>query len=511
MAGAEEEVAAAAVPFAPLPVGLCQGYDTVMGEGRNTVVTGAFESRGASSSMYYQICQSIEELLEAFQIEQSSTLGLLNVSRVSQKLRFVQSQMVTSTSVSIAIYSQSIEGTETVTHATLNSGIQPPQSSQELREFFMVYGDSYLSARTHGGEYCALYLYHTETREQQSELITELGAAGIFTKGSLDVSLGTRLNNFNSTTRTHVTFGQTLSGIRNQQLPGPDKMIDFALRFPSLPLTASIITHFMATGYEHVPRIGSHFNPIADNRDLIARDRTFTDKLGQLEALRNTISSIKDIYRFYRGYKDNRLDQVETQADTDIEAVVDMIRGYRADPTKRVVQPVFRSLDNGNPLLQYEVAQSPAYGGGGGDPFDGVPDIREYLRQKTRITALQLRTGLVIDQLTVSYNGRRLHHGSTGGGIHNEAVLGVGTFVTSVSGFYGFARGVRLTNAVLTGLTIRLSNTIVVPGSGGVGDDSFEWKVPTNFFVVGFRGRSGWFLDQLQVVCASFKPAVWIR
>lgn len=57
-------------------------------------------------------------------------------------------------------------------------------------------------------------------------------------------------------------------------------------------------------------------------------------------------------------------------------------------------------------------------------------------------------------------------------------------------------------------LTIAISDGRSVSGGGG-GGHSFEWGVPSGSFAIGFSGRSGHFLDQVQIIYATLGPANW--
>jgi len=48
---------------------------------------------------------------------------------------------------------------------------------------------------------------------------------------------------------------------------------------------------------------------------------------------------------------------------------------------------------------------------------------------------------------------------------------------------------------------------------GGGGSGGGDWKDPTpdNWFVMGFAGRYGEDIDQIQVVYGEFKPAKWTK
>ena len=57
-------------------------------------------------------------------------------------------------------------------------------------------------------------------------------------------------------------------------------------------------------------------------------------------------------------------------------------------------------------------------------------------------------------------------------------------------------------------LTFKTSNGDVLDGGGG-GGDPFNENVPNGSFLLGFAGRCGSELDQIQFVYGTFLPARW--
>ncbi|MCO5559280.1 hypothetical protein L7F22_012876 [Adiantum nelumboides] len=141
---------------------------------------------------------------------------------------------------------------------------KPPESSAELKEFYQAYGDSYVVSCATGGEYIGIYTFYCEMVEEQQQVAVAMEMVGIFKAFARDAGLRTKINDFHSSQNTRISFDQLITG-KAGCLPDSDGVLDFALDFPSLPLTAPVVTSIKTRGYEREPGIGSRFNTIARN------------------------------------------------------------------------------------------------------------------------------------------------------------------------------------------------------------------------------------------------------
>jgi hypothetical protein len=490
------------------PVQLFQGYDSVTGAGLGTAIQGASRTVGGLSVVSYTGCETIETLSQSLQVDQSLSVGFGPFGSVDEKMTFIYNLDVTTTSVSIVVYARHIEGKEALTDYELKRTVRPPVGNEELKRFFHGYGDSFLSSVTTGGEYYAVYTFYTQTKTEQSSLVAEMNAKGIWDAATVDASLQIKLNQFLSSTNTRYSFKQAVSGLRDPKLPPPEEIIPYALKFPSLPITAPAIIGFETLGYERVPAI-EDFQPIVQNRIYfigVARDDAgLTKDLVKLQQLLNQADWIKGIYDFYGGYTDKKLNDISAEAGAEKEEIYDQITAFEADPTQTFTRPQFDALRDGTPALQYTPGEPPKWGGDGGDPFDDV-NIRTAIQEKTWLSALQLSTGAVVDRLISTYESEKvpspgwtLTHGGRGGDLGPKLQLVPGEFVVKVSGRAG---------SLVDRLDVETSDGRHCTG-GGPGGDPFEWPVPAGSFVLGFAGRSGTKLDRIAVVYAAFKAAKW--
>ncbi|MCO5564449.1 hypothetical protein L7F22_018110 [Adiantum nelumboides] len=119
-------------------------------------------------------------------------------------------------------------------------------------------------------------------------------------------------------------------------LPDPDNVINFALNFPSLQLTASVITQLKMRDYERVARIGSRFNGIARNVRLLTQ-WSFTDGLIWVENLHAQVHSMVGAYSLYApavGAADAKLQELVAAMDVDGRAIEVMVEGFEEDPSR---------------------------------------------------------------------------------------------------------------------------------------------------------------------------------
>ncbi|MDN0084081.1 jacalin-like lectin [Crenobacter sp. SG2305] len=492
----------------PPPASLFQGSDSVNGYGISTAVEGTYASHGGSSSVFYQVALDVETLYQALDISQSVSVGFGPLGSVSEKSEFVQQLSLTSYSLNIVVHARHVKGTDTATAFKLKDGINPPQDDAALRNFFRSYGDSFVSSITTGAEYYAVYTFYAQSREEQDSVSAELKANGIFDFGSVGADLQTKLNRVTEKTQVRISFNQNVAGIANPKLPTPEQLVQYALDFPSIPIDAPAILSFGLTGYEHVPDVGS-FEPIAGNRTFLIGNQSdggLAQDLVKETQLINQIGWLKSIYAFYQGFNDSKLNEVASQAQTDQQALNEQFTRYVNDPTAKLSRPSTPSLQQGSPKLQYQIAQSPAQGGDGGDPFDDV-DINTYLQRQDYVSSIQLRSGGYVDAISVTYRSNSSgdswndYHGGGGGGQSQTLTLQPGQFITQVSGRSG---------RYVDQLRITISDGRSVGGGGG-GGSAFDWTVPSGSVVLGFYGRSGKYLDQIGVTYATLKPAQWVK
>jgi hypothetical protein len=491
------------------PSALLQGLDSVSGFGRMTALNEGKSSRtGSESSTRYNVCQGIQELCTALNVSQSLSAGF-GLFGVDEKMTFLKDFSLTTHTLSIVVYASKIFGTQTVTDTGLKDDAKERLQKDSVA-FWREYGDAYVSSITTGAEYYAVYAFYAETREEQQSLSADLMASGIFQGGSLDAGFQNKLDEFTKSHTVRHHFDQHMSGTGSTEYPTPEKLIEFALHFPSLPIKeeeAEIIS-FTSSGYEHVPDVGD-FNPIAKNRNYFignGPEAGLENDLVKVIELLNLMDRLGKIYTLYDGFTDKKVDDLRKVAEKDREAIKKQLTDYQADPTRNFERPDFPSLTQGTPALTYTLGEMKLGGSGGEDHFDDVNDGRDFMQSLMRISKLQLRWSDYVYALIVTYINEHnqlteYRHGGTDGDSNDDLVLLKEERIRSVSGRSG---------RYVDFLKFETSSGKYIEG-GGPGGDRSSWTVPDGSFVLGFKGRSGRLLDKVAIVYVTFKEATWNR
>lgn len=500
------EVSVKSAVFASPPMALFQGYNSVLGSGLSTAVEGQFTNTGGQSEVSCSVCMTTEELAKSLSIDQSLSVGFGPMGSVDQKLEFMSQLKVTTHSVSVTVYASHEIGSESITDVAFKKGIEIPTNNQQANEFVQYYGDSFVSRLASGGEYMAVYTFFSETREEQTSVVSSLKANGVFDGVTVGGSLQVAMSNFLKTTNVNYSFHQRITGHRNPQLPKPEEFIDFAVKFPSVPVDAPVIIGISSNGYENVPGAGSGFAKVRKNRLYFTGSgiqQGLTDSLVKITEAKNQMSWLAGVYEVYGNFNDEVLKANTKTATHDIDIIQTQMSEYATDPTADFQPPTLPSLQNGSPELSFDVMYSPQWGGSGGGPFDDV-NINTYIRNKTRISSIGLRTGARTDQLRTTYASDNASdetkvHGGNGGGDQGTLQLLPGQFVTKVWGRSG---------SRVDQLHIQITGGNQIGGSGG-GGGPYDWTPPAGAFVLGFAGRSGAEIDAIKVSYAKFNPAKW--
>ena len=489
------------------PAKLFSGYDSIArGMLDTSAVKGRVEQTGGRSTVHIQVCDSVSELASALEIDGSLSVSYLKAVNVTAKMSFMKKLNVTAHSITIVVYASHETGTWSVRNLTLEDGVKAPgtgeESAEEQADFADLYGDSYVSSATQGGEYYAVYTFHTETRDEQSKLKGELKGKGIGAGVTAELKIQGELSNFLKETSINWTFDQEITGHANPALPTQDKLIEFALAFPSKQLDSPVTTGFKIAGYEGVPGIGrTRFKKIRDNRDHFLGEDGVLLSFARLNGTQNQINWLKRIYARYNFSGDPGLLTFEGLVKEDLDKINKQISAYKRDPAATFEKPQLPSLAKGEPVLTYQIGQSPRFGGTGGTPFDF--NVDEALRNQVRITSIRLAEGdNVIHCLEVGYASDRAKWTAVHGAGGNR-----GDLLTVGDGQFPVHFDIRC-QAYVDRLFVRLNDGRTTSAGGG-GGKPFEWRPPEGYVVLGFSGRAGGLLDQVQFAHAKLLPALY--
>lgn len=274
--------------------------------------------------------------------------------------------------------------------------------------------------------------------------------------------------------------------------------------YTGLALDAPAILDFETEGYERLEGFGS-FEPIPANRRYFVGARGgggLTADLVRISELKEQILWLKETYGHY-GYRgDAKLPKALKMVETDLGAIDRQIEGWETDPAQGFKKPDLPSLALGSPELRCAISYGAKHGGEGGEPFSDF-DPATYVQDRTRLVGIQMRGGRVVDAIIVEYDGAggpvRVQHGRDGGSLGPRLAIGIDQTVVKISGRAG-------ANVDALDIEITGGNALRTGRDGG---SPFSEEPPEGAIVIGLRGRSGKYLDQIELVYATFKPAVW--
>lgn len=497
---------------APIPVKLFRGYDTVArGILTASAVTGGSENEGVSSGVRVQVCESLSELAEALDIDASLSVSYLKAVDVTAKMEFARKLNVTARSVTIVVYARHGIGTWDAKDVTLKDGVKAPTDDKSAATFVKTYGDSFIRSVTLGGEYFAVYIFNTETRDQQQKLATSLKGEGIGGGVTVKAEAQVKLNNFLKTTKTNWTLHQDMTGIVNPDFPDQDKLIPFALGFSNLPLTGPVVTNIKVTGYEDVAGFDDSFDKVVDNRDYFLDPRSgLLQKHGRLTTVGNQAAWLKRIYQRYDYRGDAALDAFAAKVETDLSAIDKQIREWKSNSARGFAAPDLPSLKDGEPVLSFQEPSPEVWGGAAPGPWQ-VDSVGDMVRNRTRVKSIQVATGRfnnsdLLGRLIVEYDSDKRSWIETHGEgevkmLQPKLDLEEGQFPVRFEVRHG---------TLVDWLKIHLSDGRSTE-AGGSGGGKVDWSIPKDHFFVGFGGRSGSVIDQLQIRYARLNPAKMVK
>jgi hypothetical protein len=497
---------------------LCQGVNTISGGLLSTAVEGSLPKEatgGAKSGCSLSVCKSILELKKSLAINGSLSVGFGPAASVDQKLNFLQELNLTATSLVICVRAYQHQGGKTLNDVKFKNDIDP---SKDLDDFINAYGDSYVSSITTGGEYIGLYVFYSQNSDKKTELEANLTAKGVFSSATVDTDLKSKLDEFRKEENINCSFKQMLIGT-NCELPSESNFVEFALKFPGLKLKKPTTINYRLSGYETVPGLTRIFEHLKKNRASL---QSLAEKLLTLKQIKNQIKWIKEIYKFYNttgnpNYTvDATLNERKKVCEDDITAINNTLINYKLHETADLPTLTLRSLEYGNPVLAPpKVRSSPRWGGGGGVPFHDV-DLETFLMRKTRMTEIGLRSGALIDRLTITYTdstGKKviIKHGGNGGSDQGSLQLLKDDTITEINGRFG-SRLDYVYFKTKNGRELSGGNPSGgLPFSSRPGKNGEPWTLDTSNgeFVIGFCGKSGIEIDSLEVISATLQPAQW--
>lgn len=483
---------------------LRDGYDSISGELRASALNSDEQDDGPATYEHIAVCEGMSELTQALKVDQSLAIEFGEIGNIDEKVEFSRNQKATTESLSVVAYAR-----HRVKRVTAkNPKFKVPLDPAKLVDFVSEYGDSYVDSVALGGEYYAVYTFHTQTSEEQRDLKASLNAKGVKAGNSVDAKVLAELHEFAKRSETAWTFDQRLSGV-SAQLPKQDEIAEFARGLATKDFSHPVVIERSIARYENVPgfSVRQAFEPVIQNRDyFLASQGGLLRTLVKIAARKNKVEWIQAIHACY-GYKgDSELAKYKAALDTDRETIRAQLLEYRRNPLKKLTRPPLPSLDKGTPMLQYEKGTSDQWGLKTGTEQFNYPGVEQALHSRMRLAWVQLRASNYADKITMGY--RDMHGergpwsigGSGGGGVEqNRLSLDSNEYVQRVD--------VRCGDIIdRLEITTTAGNKTWAGGTGGT-PASFEAK--DGKIILGFQGSGGVDIQTLQVIWVKLKDSTY--
>lgn len=487
-------------------VEMFQGYNSFTGKAAFKAVKGDFLQGDTNSKIKSVIVTDSSTMSKTLEISVSAGVSFMGTS-VNDKADFMDSLSLTTNSVSIVAYGSRI--TEHLVADEAEFIAKSPPSIDDLLLFYKKHGDSFISEIVKGIEYIGVFTFYCQTKTHKESLSNTLTANGIVDGVKWDASLAMKLSSISEQTKTRQKWSQQMFGLNNVPYPEMQDVTKWLSEtFPTLISDNATTVRYSATGYEVLSNV---FDTIATTRQIfdsgVSKSPTVSTRCTAMSELTAQAQFVKDVYGYYALKPD--FDKVFNTNFEAIEADTGTLHGLieqiRLNPTVSYTVPSLPSLGLGLPVLNFAIETPVRAGGGGGGPYQDVTYLS--VLSLTRIVSITMRGGNWVDRLDVSYRAKTGEekvdmHGGGGGGQSNPLNLQEDEYIKSVSGVSG-----NLINQIRWE-TSKGQRLIFPPHPDGAGAFG-PWTADDHQRLLGFQGRSGIYLDQLELVVCSFQFAIW--
>jgi hypothetical protein len=497
---------------------LCIGYDSAKKAPKHATLLDASDIApgGTNHTCTIEVCVNSTEVAQTLRIDSSASADGF-YGGVKAKMDLMQEMEISTYSTTVVVYANTQNGPQTIRNAVLKPDVTLPDwstaTSEVLNEFVRVYGDSFVSSVTEGGEFYALYTFKSASKESQQSLKADLEAKVQSGLSSGSFEFQTEMDEVASAHSVEYKADMKLSGFKNLGLPSPNDLVSFAQNFTMLVPDSPVVTSIESTPYEQVPGFGSFANIPQNRLKLIGgwNDKGLIRTFLDLTSLSNSIQSLKNLYRFYgpdQVYVDQTLDSKEQAVHHDLDLLRNTLEQFANTPSAPIEIDPMTSLSDGSPVLSIDVHLSNNCGGQGGSRSEmlsdmGYTDLTSALLQHHRIKQVGFRTGQIVDYLEVTYLNDRFHktigYGGGGGGSGTTLTLEESQYICQVDANSG---------TVLDRLILWVGAAQYGGGGGGGSRTSLSFGASSSY-LAGFNIQHSTLVDSIQFIGFSFKPAVW--
>lgn len=527
-------------------------------------------SQGLSSKFFVKVCASVDSFNQATshavgvsaQLSSSGPTGGANTT-LSNALSLSE------TSISVVVYSSVVTSSLVYDGCSLASGLSEPATTADCLSFYQDYGDSFVSAVTEGGEYMAIFVFYSQTDQDQKAVQASLSANGVVNVEGSNVSLGATVGGGISqtinTTNVRCSIYQSVLGstaslpAENNSAPEAfvEAIITFAQDFGASQINQPVVFDYATQGYETLfATLSQGFNAITLNRSIYTG--SVGPNLAYLQSLVTQYGWITTAYQTYGYTSDSTFLANQSQLSSDIQGLNQWLTPVAANPT--IASPLSQSLNppqsllNGVPVFTYLTPTQPTFGGGDnwGSAYQdinvGSAANASTSTSSSSTTASGSATASVQSKSSPTVSGSSTVSSSVNTSglalplsslpLVNSITLWGGTIInqiqidySSLAGAAQFTHGGSGGN-ISTPLTLG-SGVVITSISGTAGNcinqldlqtstsaslicpshpeaaAAFAWTCPSGCAFIGFQGRSGAELNALQPIVIDIQPAKW--
>ncbi|WP_394209820.1 hypothetical protein [Enterovibrio calviensis] len=379
---------------------LLSGFDLVKNENRNRALVGKPYQKKVNSESFIDITyiENMLDFVDKCRLKGAADASFAGLFDSNGKIEFTSAKNINSLTSSLLIRATHISGRRYANEYAFKDECKP-ENIKDLADFKRVYGDSFVSSFSTGGDYWLMITFKSNSLQEKMTVDANIAGHGSIGAGKIGGEGAASL--LNSIMQTNVQFDSKckIRGLKNPSYPdGLEAQIKYADEFLSKTLDSPIIGHIKTKGYEEV-ETSKVFNTMAENREKLTGIGGLAEKLYRIKRLTKAINTIHAAHERYRAaIEDPCIADIEALAEIERNKILAQFIQYDRDPNKKVEELTLHSLDKGLPDIHLTVRQTEKFGGNGGGPLQ--PDInsmKEFLREckhhLPRLIALKLHAG----------------------------------------------------------------------------------------------------------------------
>lgn len=489
------------------PTDLFDGIESCFGIRREIAVTGDHVRSNVNKSFEYTLARSLKDVELAMDISTNIDANS-NFVALKTKMDFVNKLQISETSVTILIKYTHTE-VLSATNVKKKDGIIFPTEEKDFKKFYQDYGDSYIREATVGGELFAAYIFHGLTKKERTKIISQLEAKSIV-GGGFNAAVEAELENYSKISNVKISFVSSVIGF---DINPPSKLSEVIKVYDEIkraePKNPNELLSYIPESYLHVPNVdGALWEKVEKNSNHVRNEviplyQRACSCIAQEEQTLN-------LYQFWYNQNGTKLmneyiTKLTSNLDNkrkNIKTIKEKLNLYQLDTLQevKIEDDVIKSFDQ-----YYEpcvnVTSKYVCGSSSGENILKYHDPIYFVQNFWLITALQVRTGNVMDRIEISYNtpsgSEIIVGGGNGGDERPECLFPVA--IKSIRGWsaagyaYSFCFDIKDKPSIWFGVE-------------QTGDPASTVNIELGDIVIGFAGREeSSCVRRVEVIIAKFE------